>query len=53
MLNLFFAVTMKLLTALAMGVAVVAAAIVALWAWNAASPKSFERVLRKAARYFK
>ena len=53
MIELFFAVTMKLFIELLVVVATMVAAIGALWIWDRINPESFERVLKKVARYFK
>ena len=53
MFELFFAVSLKLFIELLVVVATIAAIIGILWIWDKISPKSFERALRKVARYFK
>lgn len=53
MIKLFFDVTVKLLIELLVVAATIAAIIGVLWAWNAISPQSFEKSLKKVARYFK
>lgn len=53
MFELFIVVTLKLFIELLVIAATIAAIIGILWIWDTISPKSFERALRKVARYFK
>lgn len=53
MIEIFLTVSLKLFIEFLVIVATIAAIIGVLWTWNAISPQSFEKSLKKVARYFK